>query len=79
MLQTTGMQKWIPSVAGAFGHAGKLGTPPLPAQLLRVPREVLLIELAVLMSMPDDTIALYQNHEGTSCKISAKPAIIIVQ
>lgn len=68
MLRTAVMQKWIPSVADAFGHVGKLGTSPLPAHLLWVPHEALLVELAVLVSMLDDTTALFQNHEGTSCE-----------
>lgn len=68
MLQTAVMQKPIPSVEDTFGHAGMLGTFPLPARLLWVPHEVLLVEPAVPGSMPDDTIAPFQNHEGTSCK-----------
>jgi hypothetical protein len=72
MLLTAVMQKRTPSVVDAFGHAGKRGTSPLSVHLLSVPHEVLLVELAALVSRLDDTTALFQNHEGTSCKDQCK-------
>lgn len=61
------MQKWIPSVADVFEHVGKLGTSPLPAHLWQVPHEVLLVEPEEPVLRLDDTIVLFQNHEGTFC------------
>jgi hypothetical protein len=66
------MQRWILSVADAFGHVDMSCKPPTLVHLLWVPHEVSLVKLVTPALKLDDTTVLFQSHEDIFCNDECK-------